>query len=122
MVKFKGQISPLFAKTIKLDLRDKKIIQYCLVNPRVPNSKIARDLRIHKSSVARRIGQLQKKEILLEPILITDLSAFGMKRYCMSFIINKQCPREVIEKLCKLPFVSSVITAIGKFQLIIYFD
>ena len=122
MAQLKGEIAPLFTAPISLDLRDKKIIQYMLVNPRVKLRLIAKDLRISKSAVSRRIDSLRTQGVLIEPIVISDFQEYGVSRYAIFMVVDKQPPSEVVSQLSSLPFVSAVMSSLGRYQFGVYID
>ncbi len=57
---------------IKLNVKDKKLLQLLLQNSRTPISQLAKKIGISKSAVVQKIQSLNKKNVLLNPVLYTQ--------------------------------------------------
>jgi Lrp/AsnC family leucine-responsive transcriptional regulator len=67
--------------SIKLDLKDKKIILELDRNARQPNSKIAKKVGLSKDAVGYRIKQLEKKGVVSGYRTLVDMSRIGYTIY-----------------------------------------
>jgi DNA-binding Lrp family transcriptional regulator len=71
--------------TIKLDLKDRKILTLLDENARYSNSQIAKKVKLSKPSVEYRIQRLQKKNLILEHYAVIDFTKLGYSQYKIYF-------------------------------------
>lgn len=115
----KFSIKPVWHTNLqsKLSLRDKKLIQYLINNPRATLAQMARELRVSRAAVFQKVHALKKQEILLNPILYTKpiTSLYFLQ-------INAPYVREIeilTEKLKKIEGCIAVLWYVGPFNLVL---
>jgi len=99
-------------KSVKLDLKDKKILAYLSENSRVPLTQLKKTVQLSRDSVKYRISRLMKQGVILKFIPIIDLTRFGYHTYHTFFQIdvrNKERYDEFVDYLSKLNFVKNII-------------
>jgi len=105
----------------KLDKKEEKLISKLLIDATLPLSKLANELRLSKSNIARRINILEKREIILGYNAFIDTNKIGFKTYLL--FIQTKCTDETKEKiigdLAKLKFVYGILELTGKYNLLI---
>ena len=71
--------------TIKLDLKDKRILTLLDENARYSNSQIAKKVKLSKPAVEYRIKRLEKNKIISEYYTIIDFTKLGYSQYKIYF-------------------------------------
>ncbi|MDD5253580.1 MAG: Lrp/AsnC family transcriptional regulator [Candidatus Nanoarchaeia archaeon] len=104
----------------KVDNVDINIIKLLAENARIPIIDIAAKTKISPSLVIRRIGNLEKKGIILNYRIGLNLPKLG-KEFCKSFIylqnITRRVEKEIIGYCLNHPKVTAVTTSIGAWEL-----
>ena len=71
--------------TIKLDLKDKKILALLDENAMYSNSQIARKVKLSKPAVEYRIKRLEKQDAIFEYYAVIDFTKLGYSQYKIYF-------------------------------------
>jgi DNA-binding Lrp family transcriptional regulator len=71
--------------TIKLDLKDKKILALLDENSRETNSQIAKKVQLSKPAVEYRIQRLEKSKVIFEYYTMIDFTKLGYSQYKIYF-------------------------------------
>ncbi|NQU97967.1 Lrp/AsnC family transcriptional regulator [Candidatus Woesearchaeota archaeon] len=107
-----------------MNKKDLQIMEILAKNCRIPNTTIAKTLKVSKDTVAYKIKQLEKSKMINQYVLFIDARRFGYTRYHIlinfdSDIENKQ---EIYDKLCKHKDVMWINTFIGRYDKQIIVD
>lgn len=100
---------------IKLDMYDKKILNRIMLNGRMSQKKIAKDLKVSVQRVHYKINRLHKE--LLKPAVILNYPLLGMKSY---MLLVEKLNKETAEKMLKESGAFAILQTIGKYQYMIY--
>lgn len=115
-------IAPEKLKIVKLDLKDQQIIHELIKNSRTPASVIGKKWNMKKENVLYRIEKLFKKGIITNTQTIINTKKLGYTPYNV-YIRTKNLSGEKEEKfiqyLIKHLYVSWVITATGRWDIIV---
>jgi Lrp/AsnC family transcriptional regulator, leucine-responsive regulatory protein len=101
---------------VKLDTKDKKIINELWVNARQTDSAISKKVGLSREVVSYRIKQLEKKGIIKEYITLTDTAMLGYTTFNIylrlkNFDLKKE--KEIIDIISTNPYVKWLITLSG---------
>ncbi len=97
-------------KTIKLSVKDKKLIQLLIQDGRAPVSELARKIQISKSAVTQKIIALKQKGVLLDPVLYLNVKAEKMPFYIIQIATDFGLDNEqTTRKLLEIPEISAVL-------------
>ncbi len=109
-------------KVVKLGLKDQQIIHELIKNSRTPASVIGKRWGMKKENVLYRINRLFRIGVIVGTYTAINIKKFGYSRYNI-YIRTKNLSGENEEKfiqyLIKHPYVSWVITASGRWDIII---
>jgi DNA-binding Lrp family transcriptional regulator len=107
-----------------MDKKNLQLLEILAQNCRVTNTSIAKALNISKDSVAYRVNQLKKTDMLKQFVLFVDARRLGFTRYhiLMQFEAKVEGKRLIYDKLKKHPYVMWINTFIGRFDLQIIVD
>jgi len=106
-------------KSVKLDLKNRKILAILSENVRMPHTKIAKQVGLSRDAVSYRIKNLKKKGVIQEFRTVIDISHFGYDAYHLFLQLNqptKEAEAELIEKFNKYPFIRAVLKFSGRFD------
>jgi len=83
-----------------MDAKDLKIIQQLDLNPRISESKLAKNVRVSQQVVSYRIGNLLKNKIITQFGTIINLFKLGYKQYHVLLELNntKEAEKELLMK------------------------
>lgn len=97
---FFSRINENIEKTIKLDLKDEKIISELSKDSRIPASKISKIVRLSKEGTSYRIKRLMSNQIIC-PVPFFDVRQFGYSTYHVFIITGEKESEkeEMIEEL-----------------------
>ncbi|MFC1753160.1 Lrp/AsnC family transcriptional regulator [Thermoproteota archaeon] len=107
-------------KSIKLDLKDRKILHELDVNSRYSNAEIARKVGLSKQVVGFRIKRLMKESIITQFYTIIDTSKLGFtvhRNFLRLQNLDREKETELIEFLKNHPNVVWVASCDGRFDL-----
>ena len=108
--------------TIKLDLKDKKILYELDKNARIPSSQIAKKVGLSSEAVNYRIKRFEKEDIITQYQLIVNLSKLKIIQFkiCLSFqYLNSNKLNEILEKLKKKEYTKWIVSCQGNWDLIL---
>jgi len=102
--------------TIKLDLKDKKILYQLDINSRQSNSEIAKKVGLSKNVVKYRISRLEKSGLIENYYALLNTSKLGFM-YCRLFFkfsgMSIEKEKEIADYVLKLPRISWASTFEG---------
>ena len=104
--------------------KDLQILEILAQNCRIPNTTIAKALKISKDTVTYKINQLEQKKLLKQNILFIDARKLGFTRYhiLIKFSAGIKNKKELYKKISEHDFTMWVNTFIGRFDLQIIID
>lgn len=104
--------------TPQLDELDRQLIDILSQDARVSNRKIAADLGVTEGTVRGRIKRLQQERL----IAFTAITGFSLSNHAKLAFIGVQAEvgkvREVAKQIADLPLVTSVMIAMGQFNIL----
>ncbi|MFN5758340.1 MAG: Lrp/AsnC family transcriptional regulator [Sphingomonadaceae bacterium] len=104
--------------TPQLDDLDRQLIDILSQDARVSNRKIAADLGVTEGTVRGRIKRLQQERL----IAFTAITGFSLSNHAKLAFIGVQAEvgkvREVAKEIAELPLVTSVMIAMGQFNVL----
>lgn len=106
--------------TVKLDVKNRKILYELDINSRQSNSEIAKKVGLSKQVVGFRIKQLVKENVLFSFYSVIDISKLGFtvhKNFLRLQNLDKGKEKELIDFLVHHPNVVWVASCDGKFDL-----
>ncbi|MEA2037262.1 MAG: Lrp/AsnC family transcriptional regulator [Nanoarchaeota archaeon] len=107
---------------IKIDLKDKRILNELDLDARQPISSIAKKVKLSKQLVGYRIKQLEKKGIIEGYYAVINISKLGYLFHRAFFRFqntSKDKEEEIINYLKSLPDVAWIVTIDGRWDLAI---
>ena len=116
----KGSFNLLEKKQVKLDLKDKKIIDLLLKNSRASFAEIARKTRLSKESVQYRYHQLIKREVIIQTYAEVDFEKLGFQQFQILLLLDeskKQRQKELINVLLNDENVTRVLAFSDRWDL-----
>lgn len=117
-----GEMIPLDL-SLKLDLKNRKIISELMKNARAPLSQISRIVRLSKSNVARRIKKLEKVKLITGYHGFVDVTKFDINSTIL-FLKTKHTQQEkefLINKTLRIVEVYSIVTITGEYDILVGF-
>lgn len=109
-------------KSIKLDLKDKKILYELDLNARVSISNIAKKVKLTKQGVKYRIDKLFEKKIIEKTLLFVNgpkLGYVAYKFYIQLHNTNEEELSNLVKEFVKHPFIVWVATCEGTYDIAI---
>ncbi|MBI2148334.1 Lrp/AsnC family transcriptional regulator [Candidatus Woesearchaeota archaeon] len=106
---------------MKLDVKDRKILQELDLDPKITTSKLAKNIRLSHQVTNYRINKLIENKIISQFGTIINLSKIGYKQYRILFQLNKiseQEKQEIINYLKQHPKVYWAAIVGGKWDLL----
>ncbi|MBU1202181.1 MAG: AsnC family transcriptional regulator [Nanoarchaeota archaeon] len=98
--------------TVKIDLKDKKILSYLEKNSRIPLTQIAKKVKLSRDGVSYRINRLVKEGIILKFFPNINYEKLGLYMFHVFFLVDEKDPKkklEMIEYLKAHPNIFSLI-------------
>jgi DNA-binding Lrp family transcriptional regulator len=89
-----GRISEVSGKSVKLDVKDKKILYLLSHDGRMQLSKIAEEIRLSKDAVRYRLKQLRQKGVILKYSPMIDLTHIGYYTYHVLLLVEEKNKEE----------------------------
>ena len=99
------------AETIKLDVKDKKLLYELDINSRKSNSEIGKKIRLNKNTVSYKIKRLENEKVILSYYTVIDnarLGYYSFRCYAKFFNTNKEQEQRLLDWLIKNPRVGVV--------------
>jgi len=107
--------------SVKLDVKDKKILYELSKNCRIPSVRLARTVSVSREVVDYRIKQLLSRGVITCFVADIDISKLGCTRYLIYLELQKVSESEeseILKKIVSNPFVSWTTTQTGKWNVI----
>lgn len=105
----------------ELDKKDRIILYELDKNARQPLSKIAKKAGLSRESVLYRLRKYFSDSLLVNYITVINMAKLGFSHHKV-FIklhnINEEKERELVDYLCRSPYVTWVVNCDGKYSLI----
>ena len=112
-------LTPKQAEKIKLDLKDKKILNLLSKDVRTSLNEIARKIQFSRDSVNYRIKNYEKKEIITGYRANIALSNFGYEAFHLFLRLNNpsaESQKELINKLKTLEYILAILKITGTYD------
>ncbi|MBI1970513.1 Lrp/AsnC family transcriptional regulator, partial [Candidatus Woesearchaeota archaeon] len=110
---------------IKLDAKDKEIINILTINSRTPLSQIAKALQTSPEVINYHYQQLRQKRIITDTFTIIDANLLGIYRYCLYLqfhAIPHTKMREIINNFLNNKHINWVIETGGKWEVVLMIE
>jgi|GEM_PF-3140141 len=117
--------APERKQTIKLDKKDREIINILTLNSRTPLSQIAKLLNTSTEVINYRYNNLRKKQIITDVFTIVDPKILGVHRYVVYLqfhALSQEKMKLVINDFLKNKYINWVIETGGKWEVILMFE
>jgi len=105
--------------TVKLDLKDKKILKILEHNSRQSYSRIAKKVGLSKEGVRYRIKHLEEKGVIQQYKVVVDVKKLNYRAYHIFVTLNNpelKFEKDYIKKLKEFPFIRAVIKFNGDYD------
>ncbi|MBS3092480.1 Lrp/AsnC family transcriptional regulator [Candidatus Pacearchaeota archaeon] len=107
-------------KTGKIDNTDRRIINILINNPRKSYRELAKEARVSVATIANRLKELVKSEIIKDYTTSIDYDKLGYEVHVMIFIRVSQGKEFVVEKkLFNHENVTSIYDITGDFDVLV---
>ncbi|MDO8556624.1 MAG: Lrp/AsnC family transcriptional regulator [Nanoarchaeota archaeon] len=106
--------------SVKLDLKDKKILQALSTNARIPISQLAKRVGLSRDAIAHRIAQYEHQGLIQGYKTLINIKNFGYNNYHLFLQLNKPSQateQEVLKKLQASPHIRAILSYNGKYDL-----
>lgn len=104
-------------KVLRLDKKDRKILQVIAQNARLPISHVARLAGVSRQSAEYRIAQFEEQGILSGSRTVIDSQKFGFFSYHVFLEVHKEkAEKELCERCMKEESVNAVIQHLGRWN------
>lgn len=106
-------------KKVKLDLKDKKILNLLCQNSRTPSTIISKKVALSRDAVSYRINNFIKNGVIQGYRTIIDISKLGYDSYHVFLQLNqptKKVEDELIKKFKAYPFIRAILKFSGKYD------
>ena len=110
---------------LKLDKKDREIINVLTINSRTPLSQIAKLLNTSTEVVNYRYNNLRKNQVITDVFTIVDPKILGVHRYVVYLqfhALSQEKMKMIIDDFLKNKHVNWVIETGGKWELILMFE
>ncbi|MBS3166454.1 Lrp/AsnC family transcriptional regulator [Candidatus Woesearchaeota archaeon] len=117
--------APEHKQELKLDKKDREIINVLTLNSRTPLSQIAKLLNTSTEVINYRYNNLRKNKIITDVFTIVDPKILGVHRYVayLQFhALSQEKMKMIIDDFLKNKYVNWVIETGGKWELILMFE
>ncbi len=117
--------APESKKELKLDKKDREIINILTINSRTPLSQIAKFLKTSTEVINYRYNNLRKNLLVTDVFAIVDPKILGVHRYVVYFqfhALSQEKMKMIIDDFLKNKYVNWVIETGGKWELILMFE
>lgn len=104
---------------IEIDEIDMKILEMLEQDSKTTFSQMAKALNLSEAGIRKRVLALQDKKIIKKFTIEIDLTKIGFNcRALLGVDVESQKLLEAVEKLCALPEVRKLSTAIGDHMIV----
>ena len=107
---------------IKLDMKDKKILEQLDLNSRQSNSQIAKKVGLSKDAIGYRIKNLEKSQIILGYYSLLNIAKLGYITYKLMLTFQNttsEIEKEIIEYLKQNKNVGWLVSCDGYYNLMV---
>lgn len=102
---------------LQLDAKDWRILNNIIENPRIPLSKVAKNISLSRQSVEYRLKQMEKNGLITGFKAIVNIGKLGYRSYHIFLTLTTNKSEDLfLEHAKKLPFVNAIITYRGRFN------
>jgi DNA-binding Lrp family transcriptional regulator len=115
-----GRIDQDIEQTVKLDVKDRKILALLSADARMPVTQLAKQVQLSHDAVQYRIERLKKEGVIIGFFPNVDYSRLGYYVFHMFFLLSEESPEEqtrFIRFVSKHPNVISVIEYTDKWDV-----
>ena len=112
-------------KAIKLDTKDREIINILTINSRTPLSQIAKYLKTSTEVVNYHYNNLIKEKIITDTFTVIDPKVLGIHRYTIYLqfhALSQEKIKTIIQEFLKNKYINWVIETGGKWELILMIE
>ncbi len=117
--------APEQKQELKLDKKDREIINVLTINSRTPLSQIAKLLNTSTEVINYRYNNLRKNQVITDVFAIVDPKVLGVHRYVVYLqfhALSQEKMRTIINDFLKNKYINWVIETGGKWELILMFE
>jgi len=125
MRKIAEVLAPQKKKELKLDKKDREIINVLTLNSRTPLSQIAKLLNTSTEAINYRYNNLRKNLVITDVFTVVDPKVLDIHRYVIYLqfhALSQEKMKMIIEDFLKNKHVNWVIETGGKWELILMFE
>jgi len=125
MRKLAEVIAPEKKQELKLDKKDREIINVLTINSRTPLSQIAKLLNTSTEVINYRYNNLRKNQIMTDVFAIVDPKILGVHRYVVYLqfhALSQEKMKLIVDDFLENKYVNWVIETGGKWELILMFE
>lgn len=105
---------------LKIDLKDKKILNELGKNSRIPLSTLSKNVGLSRDSVKYRIDMLTKRNLIKGYISVVDTKALGYDSYHIFLKLNnphKDIENQIIKEIKEMDCVRAILKLYGSYDL-----
>lgn len=104
----------------KLDLIDKKILMMLIDNARTPFTDIAKKIDVSAGTIHVRVAKMEKSGLIQGSSLTLNYESMGYNfvAYVGIIVTKSRFTDEVIDKLMKIPYVTTANVLAGKYSIV----
>ncbi|MBU0978005.1 MAG: winged helix-turn-helix transcriptional regulator, partial [Nanoarchaeota archaeon] len=107
-------------KEVKLNVKDRKLIQLLVQDSRMGVSELAKKLQISKSAITQKIRALQEKEVLMAPVTYASVKVEEKPFYFVQIATGLGQDTELISQdLLSIKGVSAILWYNGSYNLLL---
>ena len=117
--------APEQKEELKLDKKDREIINVLTINSRTPLSQIAKLLNTSTEVINYRYNNLRKNKVITDVFTIVDPKILGVHRYVVYLqfhALSQERMKLIVDDFLKNKYVNWVIETGGKWELILMFE
>ncbi len=108
------------SETVKVDVKDKRIISFLAENSRIPLTKMCRNVMLSRDAVDYRIRRLTQKGVLLNCVPVVNWNAFGFNTFHAFMVLDESYKDKIgrlVSDLKKHPNTVSVLEYSDRWDL-----
>jgi len=125
MRKIAEVLAPQKKKELKLDKKDREIINVLTLNSRTHLSQIAKLLNTSTEAINYRYNNLRKNLVITDVFTVVDPKVLGIHRYVIYLqfhALSQEKMKMIIDDFLKNKYINWVIETGGKWELILMFE
>ena len=110
---------------IKLNAKDKEIINILTYNSRTPLSQIAKYLKTSTEVISYHYNNLRKRGIITDTFTVIDPKLLGIHRYCVYLqfhALSQEKMKSIIQEFLQNSHINWLIETGGKWEMIVMFE